>query len=201
MNSSFLETIKAVDGELFHMPYHQKRYERVLTTLGMCKYENLNEYLNPPKDGLYRCRLVYTSIKISVSYHKYEIRDIKSLKIVYDNNINYSKKSTNRKNIDSLFALKNKADDILIIKNSLVTDTSIANIAFYDSTKADNKNEGVWLTPKKPLLKGTTRARLLDEGKVIEADIKVTDLSRFSKIALLNAMIDFYIVDKCEFLI
>ena len=201
MKNEYLETIKVLNGEIFNINYHQKRYESVLKSLDIKPFEQLIDYINPPKDGLYRCRLVYTSIKISVSYHKYEIRDIKSLKIVYDNNINYSKKSTNRKNIDSLFALKNKADDILIIKNSLVTDTSIANIAFYDSTKADNKNEGVWLTPKKPLLKGTTRARLLDESKVIEADIKVTDLSRFSKIALLNAMIDFYIVDKCEFLI
>ena len=201
MKNEYLETIKVLNGEIFNINYHQKRYESVLKSLDIKPFEQLIDYINPPKDGLYRCRLVYTSIKISVSYHKYEIRDIKSLKIVYDNNINYSKKSTNRKNIDSLFALKNKADDILIIKNSLVTDTSIANIAFYDSTKTDNKNEGVWLTPIKPLLKGTTRARLLDEGKVIEADIKVTDLSRFSKIALLNAMIDFYIVDKCEFLI
>ena len=201
MKNEYLETIKVLNGEIFNINYHQKRYESVLKSLGIKPFEQLIDYINPPKDGLYRCRLVYTPIKISVSYHKYEIRDIKSLKIVYDNNINYSKKSTNRKNIDSLFALKNKADDILIIKNSLVTDTSIANIAFYDSAKTDNKNEGVWLTPKKPLLKGTTRARLLDEGKIIEADIKVTDLSKFSKIALLNAMIDFYIVDKCEFLI
>jgi len=54
---------------------------------------------------------------------------------------------------------------------------------------------------KQPLLKGTTRARLIDEGKIIEADIKVQDLRTFSKVALLNAMIDFDVLDRCEFLI
>jgi len=74
-----------------------------------------------------------------------------------------------------------------------VTDTSIANIAFYDN--------GMWKTPKNPLLKGTTRARLIDEGKLIEADIRVNELRNFSKVALLNAMIDFDVLQECEFLI
>ena len=81
---------------------------------------------------------------------------------------------------------KKEADDILIIKNELVTDTSIANIAFFDGKK--------WLTPKTPLLKGVTRTRLLDNSEIFEADIHFRELKKYKKVALLNAMIDFDII-------
>ena len=206
MKNSFLETIKAVDGEVFHMPYHQKRYESVLNTFGtprvfprngsghMWEYKKLSDYIHPPSDGIYRCRLVYspqTPNIIDVTYHKYEKRKIESLKIVYDDNIDYSCKSTCRDEIDKLFAKKDSCDDILIVKNSFISDTSIANIAFL--------SEGEWITPRTPLLKGTTRARLLDEGKIIEKDIRVSDLKNYSKVALLNAMIDFDIIQNMSF--
>ena len=51
------------------------------------------------------------------------------------------------------------------IKNGIITDTSIANIAiFYD---------GVWITSKNSLLNGTTKDRLIEEKKLIEKDISV----------------------------
>jgi len=193
VKSSYLETIKAVDGELFHMSYHQKRYESVLEHFGIRDIKDIKEYLSPPQDGLYRCRLVYNIDDISVTYHRYKKRAVNSLKLIFDNDIEYSLKSTTRDNIDALFKQREECDDILIIKNLLVTDTSIANIALY--------RDGEWLTPKKPLLKGTTRERLLDTGKIIEADIRVQELRTFSKVALLNAMIGFDILDNHEFLI
>ena len=193
MMNDFLETIKAVDGELFHMPYHQKRYESVLSSLGFENFENLSEYLEPPKWGVYRCRLVYSSHAIRVTYHEYKKREINSFKLIFNNDIDYAQKASSREEIDALYEQRDGCDDILIIKNLLVTDTSIANIAFYDS--------GMWITPKNPLLKGTTRARLIDEGKLFEADIKAQSLRKFSKVALLNAMIDFDVLDRYEFLI
>ncbi|MFK5938771.1 MAG: aminotransferase class IV family protein [Sulfurimonas sp.] len=186
MNNTFLETIKVVDGEIFNLSFHQKRYDSVLNSLGISTYKNLHLFLNPPKDGTYRCRLLYTKDKIEVSYHSYTKRSIKTLKLIYDDTIVYDKKYADRTKLDALFAQREEADDILIIKNNLITDTSIANIAFYDGDK--------WLTPKQPLLKGTTRARLLQLGKIIELDIEVQDLKNYKKIALLNAMIDFDII-------
>lgn len=175
------------------MPYHQKRYSGVLNSLGVEVAQNLEDYINPPSEGLYRCRLVYTPSDIAVTYHEYKKKDISSLKLIFNNDIEYSKKSVYRDDIDALFSQRDDADDILIIKNLLVCDTSIANIALYRA--------GMWMTPKTPLLKGTTRARLLEEGKIIEADIKVSELRTFSQVALLNAMIDFDVLDKCEFLL
>lgn len=193
MKNSFLETIKSVDGKLFHMSYHQKRYESVLNSFAEKDVKNLEDYIDAPKIGIFKCRLVYDQDNISVSYHEYKKRDISSLKLIFNNEIDYSMKSTFREELDNLYSQRGECDDILIIKELLVTDTSIANIAFY--------NHGMWITPKNPLLKGTTRARLLDEGKLVEADIKVQELRSFSKVALLNAMTDFDVLDKCEFLI
>jgi len=194
VSSTFLETIKIVDGEIFNLEYHQKRYEGVLEALGIKEIQKLEEFINPPEWGLYRCRLVYDIGNIEVTFHEYKKRDIATLKLIFENEIEYTHKSTAREDIDALFEQREEGDDILIIKDLFVTDTSIANIAFYT-------HEGEWVTPKNPLLKGTTRARLLDEGKLTEADIKVHELRSFSKVALLNAMIDFDILDRCEFLI
>ena len=188
MNNFFLETIKAQDGKLFHLEYHQKRYESVLASLGVTHFQNLQLFLNPPKQGLYRCRVLYSTDSIEVTYHSYTKRSIQKLKLVYDDKIEYDKKYADRSKLDELFSLKEVADDILIIKDNLVTDTSIANIAFFDGEK--------WLTPKKPLLKGTTRERLLENSIIYEADIYVDDLQKYTKVALLNAMIDFDIISE-----
>ncbi|ABB43715.1 putative para-aminobenzoate synthase component I [Sulfurimonas denitrificans DSM 1251] len=192
MSKTFFETIKAVDGEIFHLSFHQKRYESVLKHFGIKEIQNLSLHVNPPKNTLYRCRLTYDlSInphKIEVEYYEYQKREISSLKLVYDDRIVYDLKSTNRERLEELYELRESCDDILVVKNSLITDTTIANIAFYDS-----KN---WLTPAKPLLKGTTRDRLLSENKIYEADIHVKDLKNFSHVALMNAMIDFDIITK-----
>ncbi len=195
-NKSYFETIKVIDGKPLHMAYHQKRYERVLHALGIKEVGNLEEYINAPEIGLYKCRLVYAPYSdspITTSYHEYKKREVHSLKLIFNNEISYSQKSTFREKLDVLFSKRDGCDDVLIIKNLLVTDTTIANIAFYSN--------GQWITPKEPLLRGTTRERLLDEGKIVETEIKVSQLRSFSRVALLNAMIDFEILEKCEFLI
>jgi 4-amino-4-deoxychorismate lyase len=191
MSKTFFETIKAVDGEIFNLLFHQERYESVLKHFGIKDVQDLSLYLNPPKNGLYRCRVVYEIFKdfynIDVEYYEYKKKNINSLKLI-NSDISYEFKSTSRAEIDELYAFRDGCDDILIVKNSLLTDTSIANIAFFDSTK--------WITPAQPLLRGTTRERLLVEGKIVEAEIFVDDLVNFSKVALMNAMIDFDIIQK-----
>lgn len=72
---------------------------------------------------------------------------------------------------------------MLIVRNGRLTDTSIANVALWNGTE--------WHTPSFPLLKGTHRQRLLDEGRIVERDITVDDLSLYSRVRLFNAMISF----------
>ncbi len=184
MNKQFLETIKVVDGVALHLEYHQQRLNKTLKSNNVYQLKDLID--SSPLKGLYKCRIVYDLDNIDIEYISYTKRSIKYLKILQSDTIVYDKKYANREAIDSLYANREDADDIIVIKNGLVTDTSIANIAFYDN--------GVWFTPKEPLLKGTCRARLLDEGKLIEEDIRVNDIKNFSKIALMNAMTDLDII-------
>ncbi|WP_457749823.1 aminotransferase class IV family protein [Sulfurimonas sp.] len=178
----YLETIKALDGELYNLKYHQKRLDETIKNSNII----LKDIVLPPASGLFRCRVVYDAKNYEVTYHPYKKKNIKTLKLVCDDEISYARKYCERSAIDVLMQKKSFCDDILIVKNGLVTDTSIANIAF--------KYKNNWLTPKKPLLAGTTRARLLQNHKIVEEDISVKDLENFTQVALMNAMIDFDII-------
>lgn len=179
----YFETIKCEDYDVYNLDYHNKR---VSTTIAMNL--NIQEYIYPISSELLRCKLIYDdSGVLEVNYFPYKKREIKSFKLIHDDNIEYSKKYLNREKLDNLFDKRENCDEIIIIKDGLVTDTSIANIAiFYD---------GIWITSKKPLLYGTTRARLIENKELFEKDISVKMLEKASKIALMNAMIDFDVLE------
>lgn len=175
----FFETIKCDDYEVYNLEFHNKR---VANTIAMNL--NLQEYIYPITSELLRCKLVYDdSCILDVKYFPYKKREIKTFKLIYDNNIDYSKKYFDRSELDELYEKRESCNEIIIIKNDLLSDTSIANIAIY--------YENMWITPKLPLLYGTTRARLLEERVIIEKDITVEMLKKSTKLALMNAMIDF----------
>ncbi|UTJ06166.1 aminotransferase class IV family protein [Arcobacter roscoffensis] len=183
----YFETIKCDDYEVFNLEYHQKR---IAKTVGL--NINLSEYVYPISNKLLRCKLIYDETGIlEVNYFEYKKRDIKTFKLVYDENIEYSKKYLNRKSLDELYTKKENYDEIIIIKDGFISDTSIANIAIF----YDNK----WLTPKKPLLEGTTRTRLIEEGKLQEKDISIKMLQKCEKLALMNAMIGFDAIENYSF--
>ena len=85
--------------------------------------------------------------------------------------------------LDEAFALRDTADDVLIVRHGLLTDTSIANIALWDGSE--------WYTPAQPLLAGTQRRYLLDTGQIKETDIPVASLGNYRHIRLFNALIPF----------
>ena len=185
----FLETIKVVDGEIFHLDYHQRRYESVVKSLGAVPL-NLAKFINPPKQkGVLRCRLLYDAVSIySVEYFPYKQKNIEQLKVVETQDIEYSKKYANREPLERLYAQKERCDDILIVIDGRVSDISIANVAFLQN--------GVWYTPKQPLLAGTTRERLLKDGTIVAKEILLRDIYEYERVALLNAMIDFAIIPQ-----
>lgn len=84
--------------------------------------------------------------------------------------------------LNALYAQKGMADDILIVRNGYLTDTSIANVALYDGD--------TWFTPAHPLLRGTKRSEFLDRQLIVEKDIPQICLKDYSHIMLFNAMID-----------
>ncbi len=188
MTKKLLETIRCEGGQPSFLSYHQDRVDKSLKQLGSNRKYDLTSLILPPDNALYRCRIIYDSAALNIAYIPYKKRVVHSLKLIQADDLEYALKYADRVELDHLFAKRGDADDILIVQNNLITDTTIANIAFFDGTQ--------WLTPKHPLLKGTTRSRLLDEKKIFESDIHLNDLDKFTAFALMNAMIDFDIINN-----
>ena len=186
---NYFETIKCENYDVFNLHYHNKRVSQTIA-----KNIDLNEYIYPLSKELLKCKVIYNEVEIKeVTYSKYVKRDIHSFQLVYSDEVEYLKKNVNRREIDNLFNRRKDSDEIIIVKDGLITDTSIANIAIFDGTN--------WLTPKKPLLYGTTRDRLLEEKHIIQTDISVEILLSAKKIALLNSMIGMDIKKSYSFVL
>jgi len=182
-----VETISVIDGKALHLSYHQERLNRSQKALfNSFTPINLHEIIKPPSsNGQIKCRVVYADDLIDVNYSTYHPRVVQNLKLL-ESNIDYSFKYSNRDELNELYAQRGSADDILIVKNGLITDTTIANIAFWDGFK--------WITPKSPLLKGTTRERLIKNGFIVQKDIYIDEIKKFESFALMNAMIGFKLI-------
>ena len=184
----YFESIACDEFDVLNISYHEKR---IMNTIS--KNFSLSEIIYAPSNKYLKCKVIYNDDEIiSVEYDVYKKREIKTFKLIEDNNINYSKKYLNRDNINKLFLQKEKDDEIIIVKNGFITDTSISNIVIFDG---DN-----YLTQKTPLLFGTTRARYLEERKIYEKDITIEMLKNANKLFLLNAMIDFDEIKDYSFL-
>jgi 4-amino-4-deoxychorismate lyase len=188
-----LETIKILNGQPIHLEWHQKRFEKSYFKLfNQYPKLKLNLILNTPneyKTGTAKLRFIYNRDSFLIKYSNYNKKEIRSLQLVYDDNIYYAIKYLDRSCLDNLLKQKANCDDILIVKNNLITESSYTNIVFFNGTN--------WVTPVNPLLKGTTRERLLSEKIISEKDIKIKDLKLFKGYKLINAMMDF---EEQEFL-
>ncbi len=190
MEKQFVETIKIKDGEPQRLAYHQERMERTIRHFFPDLYHSSSlpslAQLLPPVDkrGILKARVVYGQQGIaSIDYTPYMMREIRSLQVVEDNDIDYTYKSCDRSLLSQLVSQKGDSDEIIIVKKGLVTDTSYTNLAIHDGQR--------WLTPKYPLLAGTQRASLLEHGIIQEAVITLADLKAARKVSLFNAMIEF----------
>ena len=183
-----LETIKIADGQICNIAYHNRRLNRSrVAHYTVADTIDIRDHIDIPLDkrnGVYKCRVLYQSDIQQVEYHEYQIRTINSLQLVKANIIEYSHKYEDRSALLDLFQLKGEVDDILIIKRGLVTDSYYCNVALRTS-------DDQWITPTAPLLRGTKRQQLLDEGILSTGDISRDDLDDYSAICLFNSMIEF----------
>jgi 4-amino-4-deoxychorismate lyase len=183
-----VETIKSEDGRLINLEFHSERMRRTLYDLFRIQRKiDLAGLISVPSragKGVFKCRLEYNKSEIGKpEFIPYTQKPVKSLKIVEANTISYDYKFADRKSIISLLGKKDKCDDILIIKNGFITDSSYANVIFRDFS-------GVWHTPSTFLLPGTRRASLLHRGRIRETVINIRDLEKYVDVKLINAMLD-----------
>lgn len=178
-----LETIRCEAGQPKHLKYHQQRVDRSSKALlGTESAIDLAALLTPPSRGLFRCRVVYDHEIQQIEYLPYQKKEIRHLCVI-PSEISYSYKFEDRNTLNELLAAHPDADEIIIEQDGMITDTTIANIALYDGKR--------WVTPKSPLLKGTVRERLIEEGFLLPIDIKSSEINQYEKVALMNAMIGF----------
>ncbi|MCK9507214.1 MAG: aminotransferase class IV [Pigmentiphaga sp.] len=184
----FLETIKLKDGLFYRLPYHQQRINRCFAFYFKdCKAPDLAAFLldkDFPKSDVYKCRVLYdVQGFMDPEFVLYQMKHIQTFKIMNTILEPFCCKPADRSVFEELFALRGHADDVLLVRDGLLTDTSFANIACFDGVK--------WVTPRHPIIYGTQRAYLLKEKMIIEKDIQLDKLHQYKKLRLFNAMIEF----------
>lgn len=182
----FLETIKVKNKRFHNLDLHQNRVTKTQKdkfTISTCI--SLKKQVEIPKqldEKLYKCRVVYDTEIQNIEFLPYTIPKIETLQIIYTKNMAYEYKFLDRKNLDKLYQNRGNKDDIIISQNGFVQDSYYGNLLFSDGKQ--------YFTPKNPLLKGTQRAKLLQEAKVLAKEIQVSDISNFVFIKIINAMLD-----------
>jgi len=182
----YLETIKLLEGEFFRLKYHRQRMTNVGAmgvNLPDFELEKLLRESDFPVSGFFKCRFLYGTEGYNISYEAYEKRKIDSLQLIELEIEKTPFKGSDRSAYQSAFQLRNKCDDVLISTHGFITDSSYANVAFYDGHQ--------WFTPARPLIPGTNRAMLLEQEKIFLAEIKSDNLGSYQKISIFNAMIEF----------
>ncbi|MDD4002503.1 MAG: aminotransferase class IV [Bacteroidales bacterium] len=183
MNSiRFIESLKVVGGEFMNIELHQQRIDISSKIFSINKKIVLKD-INIPKsnnDLVQKCRILYSNDDLIISFSEYKQRKIESLKLVFDDSIDYSFKFEDRQPLKQLYDKREDCSDIIIVKNGLLTDTSFSNIILFDGEN--------YFTPNSFLLNGTMRQKLLSDKRIIEKEIKYDELSNYNRIILINAL-------------
>lgn len=184
--SLLLESLRIQNRQIELPEEHNRRMNRSRRLLFRATDEwDVREIVSVPAhltDAVYKCRLVYDTTVHAIEFIPYSKRTIRSLKLVaVASAFEYDHKYADRTELEHAYAQRGTCDDILIVRDGYLTDTSFSNIALFDGEK--------WCTPARPLLRGVRIASLLAQGFLCEADIHIRDLSRFRKLMLLNALL------------
>lgn len=182
-----IESIRLADGRYYLLKLHEDRIRKARYHL----FDNqddfsLSDYFqqwNIPTKGLFKCRIEYGLSFAPPVFIPYQYQIPDSIKLVHASQIDYSFKYSDRSIIQQLKASAADHDDILIVINGLITDSSYCNILF--------SHHGSWVTPATPLLAGVQREYLLRRGIIKTAAIDVDSLHTFESFKLINAMIPF----------
>jgi len=188
----FIETIKIENYKACNLFYHNKRlnntrnyFFQLSDLIDISQHIDYKLFTSPAK---WKCRIIYAENIISIELSEYFPKKVRNLQLVDYNDIDYQYKYENREIFQKLLKENSEFDDILIIKNHLITDTSFSNVVFFDGNH--------YFTPNTYLLNGTKRQQLIDSKLIVETKISKNDINKYEKIILINAMLD--IEDKVE---
>ncbi|GAA4163845.1 hypothetical protein GCM10022217_33420 [Chryseobacterium ginsenosidimutans] len=184
--SQFIESIKIEDQEIFLLEFHQKRVDQTFAHFGKegsIDIAKIYKHLEHDEDGLYKLRIVYDlDKKVRTQMIPYAIPEIDDFQLVENNSYDYSFKFEDRKELEKM-KMKSKAEEIIIVKNNHITDTSFTNLLFLKGKD--------WFTPSSYLLNGVQRQSLLKHKKIKETEITLQNIKQFTHFQLINALNDF----------
>ncbi len=178
----FIESLKLIDGELQNIELHQKRINLTSNIFYINRKLNLKD-INIPKsntNSIQKCRIIYSNNDSIISFSDYRPKKIESLRLVFDDSIDYDFKFKDRERINELYDKRVDCSDIIIVKNGLITDTSFTNLVFFDGKD--------YYTPSSFLLNGTMRQKLLIDKKIKEKKIGYNDIKDYKTVFLINCM-------------
>lgn len=181
---NMLESICIHNGQIPLLPLHQQRMTNTCHEVWNTMAPDLliNIPSNIPLQGTHKWRIVYhQNTIIQQTLTPYTPKAINSLQCVHHPSIDYTYKREDRALINELFNQRQTADDILIIKNGFLTDTSYCNIVLH--------KQGQLFTPQHCLLQGVQRQYLVDKEQLKILPIHWRELHQFTHFQLINAMI------------
>lgn len=182
----FIESIRIVNTKPVNISLHNERVSKTAlhhygTDLNLPIDKILKEN-DISVNTLYKLRIVYSNKLESYSIEPYLQKELRVLRAVTNDNIEYCFKYEDRAALDALYSKRGDCDDVLIIRRGIVTDTSYGNVLYSDGEKL--------YTPANPLLKGTKREQLLRDGKIIERDLPADRIRDFLQWYVINSMLD-----------
>ncbi len=184
----FIETILFQNDNMPLIKGHEQRFLKTqMAAWGKIIYPSLEKIIRNKKLVLkneipYKCRVVYDSENIEISFTTYQKRAISILVLKECNDIDYHFKYENREALNFLAKDLQPGEEVLIVKNNFIAETSFTNIALWNGKE--------WHTPKRPLLDGVQRSKLLLDKIISEKNISVQDLTSYQKIRLFNALVN-----------
>ncbi len=179
---SFLETICIQNGQAQHLDFHQMRvnetFEQFFQEWEPFDVEELVAEQVLPTEGTHRLRITYQEDPETIEILPYTKKEVKRFALVDTGEIDYGFKWAERGFFQTFLDAHPEADEVIFVKDGRIQDCSMANLAFL--------KEGIWYTPEEPLHWGTTRARLIIEEEVEEAEILVEELASYERVCLIN---------------
>lgn len=179
-----IESIQLREGTFRNLSYHQARINQSTEAImgNPPAWELTKTLLNQdyPKTGLFKTRVLYDHEGVDIEFIPYHVKGINTLKLV-EATIEYPYKFENREALQAVYEKRKGCDEVIIVKEGFITDSSYANLIF--------KRGDRWFTPAAPLLKGTMRQYLLDTHLITPHQIRVEELVQFESCKLINAML------------
>lgn len=179
---NLFETCLVVDGEVKNRRDHDARVACSSRELWNQSIQLPWDVLEAeiPKEGQIRLRVEYNADGVARVDSRPYFESEMTLVRLFETFLIYNHKFADRNDLEAIYKHRGAAHDVLMVIDGLVTDTTMANVAIFDGTH--------WLTPRKPLLLGTCRARMIRQGLLKETDITEADIREAQSVVIMNAL-------------